>query len=107
MGMLTKYNNGRLMNQEFKDQLEDFFEFYWANDKMSWYQSEEDMRYIDELPEHVQVEIYKGFLFRTFMKTFKKFFEFPKNKRKGSVYKWTDEGYAEYMIKLLQNLEPR
>ena len=65
------------------------------------------MRYIDELPEHVQVEIYKGFLFRTFMKTFKKFFEFPKNKRKGSVFKWVDEEYAEYMIKLLQSLEPR
>ena len=65
------------------------------------------MRYIDELPESVQVEIYQGFLYRTFMKTFRKFFEFPKNKRKASVYKWTDEEYANYMIKLLQNLEPR
>ena len=65
------------------------------------------MRYIDELPEHVQVEIYKGFLYRTFMKTFRKFFDFPKNKRKGSVFKWTDETYAFYMIKLLRNLEPR
>ena len=60
------------------------------------------MRFIDELPEQVQVEIYKGFLYRTFMKTFRKFFEFPKNKKlKGSVYKWTDEEYAEYMITLL------
>ena len=37
MGMLTKYNNGRLMNQNFKEQMENFFEFYWANDKMSWF----------------------------------------------------------------------
>jgi len=56
------------------------------------------MRYIDELPEHVQVEIYKGFLYRTFMKTFRKFFDFPKNKRKGSVFKWIDEEYSLYMI---------
>lgn len=86
--MIKKFNNGRVVKQEYKDQLEDFFEFYWAKDKMSWKQSEEDMRFIDELPEHVQVEIYKGFLYRTFMKTFRQFFEFPKNKRKASVYKW-------------------
>lgn len=96
--MLTKYNNGRLIKPKLKNGLEDFFEFYWANDKMSWCQSEEDMRYIDELPEHVQVEIYKGFLYRTFMKTFRKFFDFPKNKRKGSVFKWIDEEYSLYMI---------
>jgi len=35
--MLTKYNNGRLIKPKLKNGLEDFFEFYWANDKMSWY----------------------------------------------------------------------
>lgn len=66
------------------------------------------MRYVDELPVNIRNEIFKNFLFRSFINTFRNFFEIPKNlDQKHSYFKWTDEVYAEFMIDLMKVLEPR
>jgi len=34
-GLLTKYNNGRPLKREQISEMEDYFEYYWANDRLS------------------------------------------------------------------------
>ena len=53
--------------------------------------------------------IYKDFLFTDFLETFKKTFDFPKldNPNLNAFYSWQDFEYKEFMIDILQSLEPR
>lgn len=74
---------------------------------MSWFRTEIDLRYFDELPESIQIEIFKGFLFKPFISCFKKQFEIQKNSNLHSVYKWEDTNFAQFMIALMKTLEPR
>jgi hypothetical protein len=86
----------------------DFFKYFWANDKLACFKDEEDLRYVDELPDIIKIEIFKGFLFRSFINTFKNFFVIPKHiDQQHSYFKWTDEVYADFMISLMKFLEPR
>jgi hypothetical protein len=65
----------------------------------------------------VRRKIYSDFLFKTFIKNFKKFFDFPKeniNKDDAvrvridySFYTWNDVQYQNFMIDILKSLEPR
>jgi hypothetical protein len=58
---------------------------------------------IEQLPDHVQREIYSDFLFSVFLQTFSKFFDFPmeiqKDRKEGETkiehafYKWDNEEY--------------
>ena len=107
-GILQKYNNGRLLKKEFTTEIEDYFEYYWSNDKLYSVATEEDHRYFDELPQSIKTEIFKNFLFKPFIQTFKKMFELRKNlKIQHSYYKWDDDIYSEFMITLMKLLEPR
>ena len=72
IGLMTKFNHNRILETEHIRELEQFFDFYWKNDKMSWFRTEIDLRYFDELPESIQIEIFKGFLFKPFIACFKK-----------------------------------
>jgi hypothetical protein len=72
---------------------------------------------IEQLPDHVQREIYSDFLFSIFLQTFKKFFDFPmevqKDRKEGEAkiehafFKWDNEEYQSFMIQILKSLEPR
>jgi hypothetical protein len=50
LGILQKYNYGRHLKKEFTTQIEDYFEYYWSNDKLYSVATEEDHRYFNELP---------------------------------------------------------
>lgn len=107
-GILQKYNYGRLLKKEFTSQIEDYFENYWSNDRLYSVATEADLRFFDELPPYIKTEIFKNFLFRLFIKTFKKMFEIRKNKKiLHSYYKWHDDVYSEFMIQMMKYLEPR
>lgn len=49
--MLSKFNGGEPMNKDVLTKIEDFFQFYWTNNKMMAFQKETDKRIISELPE--------------------------------------------------------
>ena len=72
-----KFNSGKQL--DYNHELSDFFEYYWANDKLAFIKEEEDLRYVGELPDIIKTEIFKGFLFRSFINTFKNFFLIPKH----------------------------
>ena len=92
---------------------EKYFEYYWKNDKNYAIASEEDFCILRELPSHIQSDIYKDFLFVDFLELFKVHFIFskPENQQdKQSMikyYEWADMQYAQFMIRILQGLEPR
>lgn len=98
-GILQKFNHNRILKKEFTTRVEEYFDYYWSNDKLYSVATEDDLRYYDELPSAHKVAIFKKFLFRPFVETFNKLFEIPKNKNvKHSYYKWEDESYSEFMI---------
>jgi len=66
------------------------------------------MRFFDELDHESKVEIFKDFLFKDFVITYRKFFMIPKNLQYShSYFKWTDPLYQNFMIEFLKTLVPR
>ena len=62
-------------------QIEDFFDYYWSNNRLSAFQSSEDVRFMDELPLKVQSEIFVDYLFVDFLYDYRSFFN-PSKKSK-------------------------
>ena len=57
----------------------------------------------------MQTDIYRNFLFQDFLYSFSKMFsiENHQNKNENSFYTWNDFVYNNFMMDLLQKLEPR
>lgn len=53
IALLSRFNNGNPLNKDLITKIEDFFEYYWMNNKLAALSSEEDIRLMDELPEPV------------------------------------------------------
>ena len=61
--MLTKYNNYLPLRTEFIEEIEDYFSFYWSNDKLAFISEETGQAILSELPTDVRIKILKQFLF--------------------------------------------
>jgi hypothetical protein len=61
------------------------------------------------MPSDVQIKLYSDFLFSDFLDTYKRFFSIPKKEAdiKHAYYTWNDYSYRQFMIEILQKLEPR
>lgn len=93
LSLLKKLNKGNI-KVEFKDKIEDYFLYLWSNDKLACFKTESDMRYFDEMDHDQKVEIFKEYLFKDFIITYRRFFTIPKNlKFSHSYFKWTDPYY--------------
>ena len=62
-GMLAHFNKNRPLPKQMIAELETYFEYFWQNDRNYAIKSEEDQRFMDELPNNIQTDIYKDFLF--------------------------------------------
>ena len=51
VSLIAKINNGKPLDKDIRDKVEDFFEFYWANDRMRTLKSNADIRILDELQD--------------------------------------------------------
>lgn len=110
LGLLAHFNKNRPLPKEMTKRFEQYFQYYWQHDKNYAIQSDEDMRFMKELPKHIRQDIYRDFLFKDFLYLFKTHFKLVKQDAgvtNKSVYSWEDNQYQQFMIKLLQNLEPR
>lgn len=76
--MLTKYNHHLPLKKGFVENIEDFFNFYWENDKNAFLLDATDKKLNAELPIDVRVKIMKNFLFQEFFVAFDKYFEMSK-----------------------------
>ena len=52
--MLSRFNNGNPLNKELITKIEDFFDYYWSNNRLAAMSNEQDIRFMDELPYYVQ-----------------------------------------------------
>lgn len=78
--LLSHYNEGRPFNANLKRKIEAYFEYRWKNDKdfALGVNNEADKEMLEQLPEVVQIKIYK-FLFSGFLNKFRTFFTFFKH----------------------------
>jgi len=50
IALLSRFNNGKPLNKTLITKIENFFEYYWNNNKLGALTSESDTRFMDELP---------------------------------------------------------
>ena len=50
IALLSRFNNGKPLNKTLITKIENFFEYYWNNNKLGALQTESDNRFMDELP---------------------------------------------------------
>jgi len=64
---------------------------------------------LEQLPVDIQDDIYYKYLYQKFIDQYERYFTFEKKftKIKCNFYSWGDQVYREFMIEVLQKLEPR
>lgn len=77
--LLSHFNEGRPVNASMKIRIEAYFEYRWKNDRnfALGINNDADREMLEQLPEDVQIKIYK-FLFSGFLNKFRTFFTFFK-----------------------------
>lgn len=74
IALLSRFNNGNPLNKDLISQIEDFFDYYWENNRLGAFVLEEDMRFMSELPASVQGEIFVDYLFKDFIYKYRGYF---------------------------------
>ena len=77
-GMMKKYNKNRHINQDLKQRIEEYFEFRWAADKLQAIDDDQEKDLLNQLPTHVQDQLFSHFIFNTFVYEFRHFFQLEK-----------------------------
>jgi len=54
IALLSRFNNGNPLNKDMITQIEDFFNFYWENNRLAALSNEKDLAFMDQLPAEVQ-----------------------------------------------------
>jgi potassium voltage-gated channel Eag-related subfamily H protein 8 len=78
-GLLSRFNKGHPLQKDMTRKIEEYFDNYWSKDLNFAMKSEQDKRFLSELPKEIRVAIYKDFLFHNFLYKFKFFFTIRKN----------------------------
>ena len=73
-GLLRHYNSNMPIKLSLKEEIEDFFDFKWANDRNQALTEDEDLAFYNKLPENVQTKIYREFYYANFCYAFREVF---------------------------------
>ncbi len=57
MNLLARFNKGRALPKDMTRQIEAYFDYYWKYDKNYAIKSQDDKRFMSELPEHIQINV--------------------------------------------------
>lgn len=63
IALLTKFNDQKPLSRELIVKIEDFFDYYWDKNPLMASKSDEDLRFINELPNSTKQAIYIDYLF--------------------------------------------
>ena len=87
ISLLSRFNNGQPLSKDLITKIEDFFDYYWDNNRLSCLDGD-GSRFMDELPERVKGEIFIDYLFSDFLYKYRFYFkpEDLKNNPKRSLY---------------------
>lgn len=75
MSALMKFNGGVEIKQELAEQIEQFFNYKWQNEKNIIFQGE-NMMILKQLPSETIIRILRDFLYPDFLKSFIGVFRF-------------------------------
>lgn len=113
-GLIQYFNDNIPVNQSLKEEIEQHFDYRWKNDRNQAIDDPSEKELLGQLPDQVQNKLYQSFLFRNFLNVFRDTFKIPKDEAKNSVrsgmlphYTWQDQIYRDFMMQILQKLEPR
>ncbi len=56
-GLLARFNKGRPLPKDIREKIENYFTYYWDNDRNYATKSESDKRFIAELPKNIRVNV--------------------------------------------------
>jgi hypothetical protein len=68
--VLKKFNGGKEISHEVREEIQNHFEFYWGKDKNFAKNSADGERFMSEIPKGTLISLYKEFLFKDFLETF-------------------------------------
>jgi len=54
ISLLSRFNNGVPIKKELITKIEDFFNYYWENNRLQAISSDNDLRFMNELPHSMQ-----------------------------------------------------
>ena len=57
LGLLARFNKGRPLPKEMTRKIENYFDYYWAKDRNYAIKSEEDLRFMQELPKEIRISV--------------------------------------------------
>jgi hypothetical protein len=57
LGLLVRFNKGHPIPTEMKQQIEEYFDYYWEKDLNFAMKTELDHRFISELPKEITVNV--------------------------------------------------
>jgi Ion channel len=60
-GLLARFNKGRPLPREMSTKIEAYFDYFWADDRNYAIKSEDDKRFMAELPKNIKVNVSNGF----------------------------------------------
>lgn len=131
----TVFNAGVDLDKELRDDITDFFQHKWRNNKNQFQQNKVDAMLLDQMPMEARIRLYQEFIFRDFLVDFRRLFRIRKdfgaplssnesaydaesmnhNKKysftrfkKYPFHELNDHGqYANFMLQLLGSLETR
>jgi hypothetical protein len=94
-GLLKKFNKGQSIQLEMKNNMEEFFDHRWRNDKNQSISTDQDRDLVEQLPIEIQRAIYTDFLFKGFLQNFRRYFSIPnyQSPNRHSYYTWTNFQY--------------
>ena len=109
IALLSRFNNGNPLNKELITKIEDFFDYYWQNNRMSAIENEMDQRFMDELPFYVQGEIIIDYLFTDFLYAYRNYFLPQSTQTDTSNFKdgFQDPKMRNFLVIFVRALEPR
>lgn len=56
-GLLARFNKGRPLPREMSTKIEAYFDYFWADDRNYAFKSEDDKRFMAELPKNIKVNV--------------------------------------------------
>lgn len=88
--------------------MEEYFLYTWDKDNNYAIHTDEDVLLFNQMPQKVQQNLYRVYLFSDFCTHFRKFYTFKKTHDNimNSFWTWEDEVYSEFMIKMFRSLNP-
>lgn len=107
IAMLAKYNNGNPMSKELITAIEQFFSYYWANNKMNAFASNIDKKFMDQLPETTVQQIYIDYVFQDYVYKFRHQFRYKSKVGQTIFLQREDPAFRPHLLKLLKELQPR